>query len=163
MMTDLLEFGTAASSPMTQRVMQSRFVSVDDAEADSAKIYHGSFSKRKAAAALVALAVLFMIGSSTPKAVTGGGLMLLSAAGFAFVVYELRRKQRVFILDDSFAIERRFSSEVEQIKWTDVAKLYCLDRTTRTRFYVWFIPVGHSDRHQGDNDRPCRWTAGSHH
>jgi len=80
----------------------------------------------------------------------GAGLLLISATGIAYIVYELRRKQRVFILEDSFAIERRFSSEVEAVKWTDVAKVYCLDRTTRTRFYVLlFIPVGSSDRHQG--------------
>jgi hypothetical protein len=60
-----------------------------------------------------------------------GGTVVLSlcAVSLAYVVYEYRRKQRVFILDDSFAVERRFSFDVELIRWTDVAKLYCLDRS----------------------------------
>ena len=158
-MTDLLELPTAASSPLTQRVMQPRFVSVDEALRDSVKVYHGFYSKRKFAGDLVVLVLLFMAGYSllinrTPKGtdfnVTGAGLMLVSAAGIAYVVYELRRKKRIFILEDALAIERRFSSEVELIQWTDVAKLYCVDRTTRTQFYVlYFIPVGHSDYHRG--------------
>ena len=158
-MTDLLELGTAASSPFAQRVVQSRFVSVEEAERDSVKVYHASRSKRKSAGDLAILFVMFMVGYSllinrTPKGMDfnsfGAGLILTSAAGIAFVVYEHRRKKRVFILEDSLAIERRFSSEVELIKWTDVTKLYCVDRTTRTQFYVlFFIPMGHSDHHQG--------------
>jgi len=151
-MTELLELGTAASSPLTHRVIQSRFASVDDAVGDSIKIYHGGCSKRMAGGALLALVVLFFAGYNLlhVHSMRGAGLMLIGATGIAYVVYELRRNKRVFILDDSFAMERRFRSEVELIKWTDVTKLYCLDRTTTTRFYVLgFIPVGSSNYHQG--------------
>jgi len=158
-MTELLELGTVASSPLTQRVMQPRFVSVDDALRDSVQVFHGRCSKRLAAGALLALILMFMTGFSllsvhgiaraTDFKLTGAGLMLVSVTGIAYVVYELMRNQRVFILEDSFGIERRFSSEVELVNWTDVTKLYCLDRTTRTQFYVLFIPVGGSNYHQG--------------
>ena len=158
-MTDLLELPTAASSPSTQRVIQPRFVSVEEAERDSVKVYHGYRSKRKSAGDLVVLVFVFLMGYSlliarglkaTDDNVVGAVLMLIAAAGIAYVVYELSRKKRIFILEDALAIERRFSSEVELIQWTDVAKLYCVDRTTRTQFYVlYFIPVGHSDYHRG--------------
>jgi hypothetical protein len=80
----------------------------------------------------------------------GGAIVLASCAlVLAYVVYEYRRKQRVFILEDSFAVERRFSFEVELLPWTDVAKLYCLDRTTVTKHYIYFVPVTTSKVHHG--------------
>jgi hypothetical protein len=79
----------------------------------------------------------------------GTVLLAICTAGLAYFVYEFRRKQRVFILEDSFAIERRFSSEVELIRWTDVAKLYCLDRTTERKLYIYFVPVASSKVHHG--------------
>jgi hypothetical protein len=52
-------------------------------------------------------------------------------------------------LDEEFGVERRLSQEVQLFKWADVAKVYCLDRTTTTRIYVSIIPVGTSRRHEG--------------
>jgi hypothetical protein len=38
---------------------------------------------------------------------------------------------------------------LELARWTDVAKLYLLDRTTETKFYVYFVPVTSSTHHHG--------------
>ena len=142
LMTGLLETRNNASSPFASRVVQSPF-SLEEAERDAIQVYYGSLTKRTLVSALVALFFLFIMGYSAVNAraiamatefkVAGTVLLSICAAGLAYVIYEYRRKQRVFILEDSFAVERRFSFEVELIRWTDVAKLYCLDRTTETK------------------------------
>jgi hypothetical protein len=158
-MSGLLETGTKLSSPFASRVVQSRFVSLEEAKRDAIRVYYGSLTKRTLVSALVALFFLFIMGYSAVNAraiamatefqVGGAVVLSVCAAGLAYVVYEYRRKQRVFILEDSFAVERRFSFDVELVRWTDVAKLYCLDRTTETKFYVYFVPVTSSKHHQG--------------
>ena len=158
-MTGLLETGTDASSPFASRVMQSRFISLEEAERDAIQVYYGSLTKRTLVNALVVLFFLFIMGYSAVNAraiamatefkVAGTVLLSICVAGLAYVVYEYRRKQRVFILEDSFAVERRFSFDVELMRWTDVAKLYCLDRTTETNVHIYFVPVASSKAHQG--------------
>jgi hypothetical protein len=158
-MTGLLETGTGASSPFASRVVQSRLISLEEAERDAIQVYYGSLTKRALVSTLVGLFFLFIMGYSAVNAraiamatefkVAGAVLLSICAAGLAYVVYEYRRKQRVFILEDSFAVERRFSFEVELTRWTDVAKLYCLDRTMETKFSIYFVPVAHSKAHQG--------------
>ena len=144
-------------SPFASRVVQSQTISLEEAERDAIQVYFGSLTKQTLVAALVALFFLFIMGYSATNARAGatdfhvGGAVVLciSVAGLAYVVYEYRRKQRVFILEDSFAVERRFSFDVELIRWTDVAKLYLLDRTTETKLSFCFVPVTSSKHHEG--------------
>jgi hypothetical protein len=79
----------------------------------------------------------------------GTVVLSICAVGLAYVIYEYRRKQRVFIFEDSFAVERRFSFDVEYMRWTDVAKLYFLDRTTETNIRIYFVRVASSKAHRG--------------
>ncbi len=107
----------------------------------------------------MALSVLFTMGYNAVNArniamatefkVAGAVLLAICAAALAYFVYEYRRKQRVFVLEDSFAVERRFSFDVELIRWADVARLYCLDRTTETKAYIYFIRVASSKVQRG--------------
>ena len=89
------------------------------------------------------------IAMATEFKVAGAVLLSVCVAGAAYVVYEYRRKQRIFILQDSFAVERRFSFEVELVRWTDVAKMYCLDRTTEMKHYIYCVPVATTKIHHG--------------
>jgi hypothetical protein len=158
-MYELLETRTDASSPFASRLVQSRFVSVEEAERDAVNVYYGSLTKRALVNALVVLLFLFIMGSSAVNAraiamatqfkVGGAVLLSICTAGLAYVIYEYRRKQRVIILEDAFAVERRFAFEVELVRWTDVAKLYCLDRTTVTKYSIYFVPVSTSTVHHG--------------
>jgi hypothetical protein len=153
-MTALLEARTEASSPFTSRVVQSQFISLEEAERDAVQVYYASLTKRSFVSALMGLFFLFIMGQSAVHAadskVAGTVLLSLCAVGLAYVVYEFRRKQRVFVLEDAFAVEKRFGFEVELIHWTDVAKLYCLDRTTETKLYIYyFIPVTSTRNHRG--------------
>ena len=158
-MTGLLEKGTDLSSPFASRVVQSRFISLEEAERDAIQVYYGSLTRRMFVSALVALFVLFIMGYGAVNAraiamateFKVGGMVVLSICvlGLAYAVYEYRRKLRVFILEDSFAVERRLRFDVELIRWTDVAKLYCLDRTTETTVHIYFVPVASSKVHHG--------------
>ena len=141
-MPELLETKPNLSSPPAPRVVQPRLVSLQEAERDAVQIYYGSLTKQSLINALVALFFLFVMGYSAANAhgiamatefkIGGAVVLAICTAGLAFVVYEYRRKQRIFILEDAFAVERRFSFDVELVRWTDVAKLYSLDRTTET-------------------------------
>jgi hypothetical protein len=158
-MSGLLETGADASSPFAFRAVMPRFVSLEEAERDAIQVYYGSLTKRSLTSALIAFSFLFIMGYSAANArgiamagefKWGGAVVLAACAlGVAYVVYDYLRKQRVFVLEDSFAVERRFSSEVELVRWTDVARLYCLDRTTQTKVSVYFIPVASSKQHRG--------------
>lgn len=158
-MTGLLDTGIKASSPLASRVIQPRCISLEEAEREAIQVFYGSLTKRTLICVIVALAFLFIIGygavnapaaAIATKAKVGGAVVLsICFLGLAYVVYEYRRKQRVFILQDSFAVERRFGFEVELIRWTDVAKLYCLDRTTVTKHYIYFVPVASQKVHHG--------------
>lgn len=157
-MTGVLTKDTDASSPLASRVVQSQFISLEEAERDAIQVYYGSLTTRSLVSALVALCFVFIMGYSAVHARgfaatdfhVGGALVLLACAvGLAYVIYDYRSKQRVFILEDSFALERRFRLDVELIRWTDVARLYCLDRITETKVHVYFIPVTTSKVHQG--------------
>lgn len=157
-MTGVLTKDTDASSPLASRVVQSQIISLEEAERDAVQVYYGSLTTRSLVSALVALFVLFIMGYSAVHAHgfaatdvhVGGALVLLACAvGLAYVIYDYRSKQRVFILEDSFALERRFRLDVELIRWTDVARLYCVDRITETKVHVYFIPVTTSKVHQG--------------
>jgi hypothetical protein len=159
-MTGLLRIETDSSFPIVARVVQSQFVALEDAEREAIQIYYRSLTKQTLVRTLVTLFLLFVMGYSAVNAraiamaaefkEVGTVLLAICAAGLAYTVYEFRRKQRIFILEDSFAVEWRFSSEVELIRWTDVAKLYCLDRTTETKFYIfYFVPVASSKVHHG--------------
>ena len=158
-MTGLLELQNDLSSPFASRVVQSRFISLQEAERDAIQVYYGSLTKRTLISALVGLFFLFVMGYGAVNAhgiakatefnVAGTVLLSICAVGLAYVLYEYRRKQHVFILEDSFALERRFSLDVELIRWTDVAKLYCFDRTTETKFRIYFVPVASSKVHHG--------------
>jgi hypothetical protein len=157
-MTGLLQTGNA-SSPFATQCMQSRFISLEEAERDAIQVYYGSLTKRALVSALVVLFVLFIMGYGAVNAraiamatefqVGGAVVLSICAAGLAYVVYDYLRKQRVFILEGSFAVERRLSSEVELVRWADVAKLYCVDRTTVTKVSIYFVPVARSTAHQG--------------
>ena len=157
-MTGLLETGTDASI-LAARVVQSRFISLEEAERDAIQIYYGSLTRRTLVSVLVVIFFVSIMGYSAVNAraiameaefqVGGSVVLCVCAAALAWVLYEYRRKQRVFILEDSFAVERRFSFDVELMCWTDVAKLYCLDRTTETKLHIYFVPVASSKRHQG--------------
>jgi hypothetical protein len=81
--------------------------------------------------------------------VAGTVILCICAAVLAYTIYEYRRKHHVFVLEDSFALERRFRFDVELIRWTDVARLYRIDRTTETKVSVYFIPVATSKAHRG--------------
>jgi hypothetical protein len=137
--------------------VQSQTISLEEAQRDALQVYYGSLTKQTLIAALVALCFLFIMGYTAVSARAGatkykvGGAVVLAACagGLAYVIYEYRRKQRVFILKDSFAVERRFSFDVELIPWADVAKLYALDRMTETKVSVYFIPVAKSQSHEG--------------
>jgi hypothetical protein len=133
---------------------------LEEAARDAIQTYYGSLTTRTLFSVLVALCFLSIMGYSaaSSRAIAKaaefrvGGMVVLSlcAVALAYVIYEYRRKQRVFILQDSFAIERRFSFEVELIPWTDVARLYSLDRTTVTKLYLFhLVPVTASKFHQG--------------
>ena len=158
-MPGMLETGIDASSPFASRVVQSRFISLEEAERGAIQVYYGSLTKRTLISALVALFFLFIMGYGAVNArsiamatrfnVAGTILLSICSLGLAYVVYDYRRKQRVFILEDSFALERWFSLDVELIRWTDVAKLYSLDRMTQTNFHIYFVPVASSKVHHG--------------
>ncbi len=158
-MNGLLETQTNPSSPFASRVVQSRFISLEEAERDAIRVYHGSLTRRTLASALMALSVLFTMGYSAFNArniamvtefkLAGAVLLAICALAVAYLIYEYRRKQRVFVLEDSFGVERRFSFDVELVRWADVARLYCLDRTTQTKAYIYFIPVASSKVHRG--------------
>jgi hypothetical protein len=158
-MNELLEPGTNLSSPLASRVVQSRMVSLEEAERDAVRVYYGSLTKRTLLSALVALFFLFVMGYSAVNAraiamatefkVGGAVVLSISAVGLAYVIYDYRRKQRVFILEDSFAVERRFSFDVQLVRWVDVARLYCVDRTIKTTSYIYFVPVASSKVHHG--------------
>jgi hypothetical protein len=156
-MTGLLETEANLPSPFTRRAVHSEIISLEEAQREAIQVYFGSLTKRALFSALVAFFFLFIIGYNVVIARTAamqhkiGGAVVLAAcaAGLAYAIYEFRRKQRIFILEDSFAVERRFSLDVELIPWTDVAKLYVLDRTTETKHYVYFVPVATSTFHQG--------------
>ncbi len=153
-MTELLNTDASAS-----QTVQSRFVPLEEAEGDASRVYYGSLTTRTLVSVIVVLCFIGLMGYSAVNArgiarateLRVGGTVVLSicAIGLAYTIYEYRRKQRVFILDDCFAVERRFSFDVELIPWTDVAKLYCLDRTTVTKYYVYFLPVASSKNHRG--------------
>jgi hypothetical protein len=159
LMNELSTTGTELVSPLAPRAVQSRFVSLEEAERDAIRVYYGSLTKRTLVSALVAFFFLFIMGYSAVNAraiameaefkVGGAVVLSVCAMGVAYLIYEYRRKQRIFILEDSFAVERRFSFDVELICWNDVAKLYCLDRTTETTSYIYLIPVATSKAHQG--------------
>jgi hypothetical protein len=155
-MPGLLETGASLSSPFASRAVQPRDVSLEDAERDAIRVYYGRLTTQSLVIALMALFFLFIIGYTAASIHPGkaadfrvGGWVVLfgCAAALAYLVYDYRRKQRVFILEDSFAVERRFSSDVELIRWTDVAKVYLLDQTTETKVSVYFIPVSVGKQH----------------
>lgn len=157
-MTGLLETGINASSPLASRDIHSQFVSLEEAESDATQVFYGSLTKRTLASVLVALFFLFIMGYAavnaraaiaTESRVAGAALLFISVIGAFYIVYEYRRKQRVFVLPDSFAVERRFGFEVELIRWTDVARLYCLDRTMETHYSIYFVPVASQKVHHG--------------
>jgi hypothetical protein len=137
--------------------VQPRFVSLEEAQRDAVQVYYASLTRRSLVSALVAFLFLSIMGFNAvnsrtmePEFKVGGAVVLaVCALGVAYVVYEYRRKQRIFILKDSFAVERRFSFDVELVRWTDVARLYCLDRTTETKFYIYFVRVNTTKHHQG--------------
>lgn len=124
-MPELLQPRTDLPSPFASRVVQSRFVSLEEAERNAVGAYYGSMTRRTLGAALVALFFLFWMGYAAVNArniamdmqfrVGGGVVLAVCAAGLAYLGYEYHRKQRIFLLADSFAIERRFSGEVELI------------------------------------------------
>src|SRR5262245_31999766 len=154
-MTELLETGINASSPFASRATQPRFISLEEAERDAIQVFYGSLTKQTLVTALVTLIFLFIMGYQARNAPTTGSqvagtvLLFLCVGGLSYVVYDYRRKQRIFILQDSFAVERRFSFEVELIRWADAAKLYCLDRTTEMKHYIYFVPVSTTKVHHG--------------
>jgi hypothetical protein len=152
-----LETGIQLSSPLASRTIQPELVSLAEAQRDAVAVFYGSLTRKSLTSALVAFALLAIIGytaaSARPGAITTesrvAGAVILAAcvAGVAYVLYDFRRKQRIFILEDSFAIERWFGFEVELIRWTDVARLYCLDRTTEIKHSIYFIPVATTKVH----------------
>src|SRR5688572_11764389 len=158
-MSGLLDTQTGLSSPFASRDVQSQFASLEEARHDAIKVYYGSLTRRTLVCVLVALLFLAIMGYNAVGArgiamageikTAGTVIMCICAAALAYVVYEYRRKQHVFILKDSFAIERRFRFDIELIRWTDVARLYCVDRTTETKVSVYFIPVATSKAHRG--------------
>jgi hypothetical protein len=158
-MAELLETRTTAASPFASREVQSRFTSLEEARHDAIKVYYGSLTGRTLICVLVALFFLSIMGSSAVNArgiamageirTAGTVILCICAAALAYVVYEYRRKQHVFIFEDSFALERRFRFDVELISWTDVARLYRIDRTTETKVSVYFVPVATSKVHRG--------------
>jgi hypothetical protein len=158
-MPGLLETGANLSSPFASRAVQSRNVSLEDAERDAIQVYYGRLRTQTLVNALMALCFLSILGvavacirpvGNAPDVRLGGWVVLYCcAAALAYLVYEYRRKERVFLLEDSFAVERRFSSDVELIRWTDVAKLYSLDQTTETKVSIYFVPVSIGKVHHG--------------
>jgi hypothetical protein len=154
----LLEREAGAASPFAKREVQSRFTSLEEAGQDAVKVYYGSLTKRTLVSvcgavfflSIMGYNALFAGGIAMAGEVRAGGIAVLCicAAALAYVVYEYRRKQHVFVLEDSFAVERRFRFDVELVRWADVAKLYCLDRTTETKVSVYFIPVAKSRMHR---------------
>lgn len=156
-MIGVAETETSLSSPFASRAVQSQTISLEEAQRDAIQIYYGSLTNQIFISAFVAAFFLFIMGyavlstragAANHKVMAAVGLSVC-AAGFALVIFEYRRKQRVFILRDSFALERRFSFDVELIPWRDVAKLYALDRTTETKVSVYFIPVATNKFHEG--------------
>jgi hypothetical protein len=132
---------------------------LDDAQQAAEIVYYGRTSRRKLIAVVVALFWLLMVASAVPGLagpqertrfrLARAVLMTIGVAGITAVGYEWRRKSRLFVFDDGFALQRLFTREVEVIAWTDVAKVYCLDKTRTTQCYVAFIPVASSTNHQG--------------
>jgi hypothetical protein len=158
-MAGLLEIRTDLSPPFASRVVESRSISLDEADQDAIQVYYGSLTKRTLVSLLVVFFFLFIMGYTAAGAravanptefrVAGTILLSICVVGLAYAVYEYLRKLRVFILEDAFAVERRLRLDVELIRWTDVAKLYCLDRTTVTRVHILFVPVTTSKIHHG--------------
>jgi hypothetical protein len=158
-MAGLVETETGPSSPFASREVQSQFTSLEEARHDAVHVYYGSLTRRTLVTVVVALLFLFIMGYNALGArgiamageikTAGTVILCICAAILAYVVYEYRRKQHVFILKDSFAVERRFRFDVELIRWADVARLYRIDRTTETKVSVYFIPVATSKHHRG--------------
>jgi Family of unknown function (DUF6585) len=158
-MAGLLKTRTDASSPFASRAVQSRFISLEEAEQDAIQVYAGSLTRQTLACVLVALLFLSIMGYSALNngavavaeefQAAGTAVLCICIAVLAYVVYEYRRKRRVFVLEDSFAVERRYRFDVELVRWTDVARLYLLDRTTETKVSVYFIPVTTTKVHRG--------------
>ena len=139
------------------RAVQSQFTSLEEAEHDAIQVYHGSLTRRTLVSVLIVLFFISIMGTAPltyagpqRRVVQAAGVAILCicAAVLAFVDYEYRRKQHVFILEDAFAVERRFRFDVELVRLTDVAKLYCIDRTTETKVYVYFVPWSASKLHR---------------
>jgi hypothetical protein len=157
-MTGLRDTATGPSSPFAAREVRSEFTSLEEARQEAVKVFHGSLTRRTLVTVVVALLFLAIMGYNAVGAhgiamageikTAGAVILCLCAAALAYVVYEYRRKQHIFILKDSFAIERRFRFDVELIRWTDVARLYCVDRITETKVSVYFIPVATSRAHR---------------
>jgi hypothetical protein len=153
----LSEREAALESPLAKRAVRSQFVSLDEVERDAVRVYYSSLTKRALISCLVVLIFPAIMGYGAVQAggiamapqfnVGGAAVLSVCALVLAYLIYDYRRKQRIFILEDAFAVERRFRLEVELVRWTDVAKLYCLDRTTRMTSYVYFVPVATTKVH----------------
>ena len=158
-MAGMLERETGAASLFDGREVQSRFTSLEEARSEAVHVYYGSLTRRSLASAIVGLFFLAMMGYNALDArgvammgeikTAGAVILCVCAAGLAYFVYEYRRKQHVFVLADSFAVERRFRFDVELVRWTDVARLYLLDRTTATKVSICFVPVTVAKHHRG--------------
>lgn len=156
-MSGLIDAETSLSSPLASRPVQSETVSLEEAQREALHVYCGSMKTQTLVCTLVAIFFLFIIGynaaiarnASTQVKLGGAAVLVGCAAALAYVIYEYKRKQRVFILKDSFGVEQRFSFDVELIPWTEIAKLYVLDRTKEIRHSIYFIPVATSKTHQG--------------
>lgn len=156
-MTAPLETDIESSSPLASRAIQSELVSLEEAQHDAVHVFYSSLTRKSLTSALVAFALLAIIGytaaSARPGAITtqsrvaGAVILAICAAGVAYFVYDFRRKQRIFVLEDAFAIERSSRFEVELIRWSDVARLYCLDRTTEIKHSIYFILVATTKVH----------------
>jgi hypothetical protein len=150
-MTGLVATETGAS-PFATRVVQPKLVSLEEAQRGAIKVYYSGLTKQTIIGALVGLLFLFIVGSNalgTEHKVAGAAVLAICLAGLVYLVYEYRRKPRTFILEDGFAVEQRFGFDVEVVRWSDIAKLYCLDRTTETTVRIYFLPVATSRTHRG--------------
>src|SRR5690349_15172339 len=107
-MTGLSETETNLPSPFASRAVQSQTVSLEEAERDAVQVYYGSLTKQALVSVLVTIFFLFIMGytavsdrkAETKYKLGGAAVLTVCAAGLAFAIYEYRRKQRVFILND---------------------------------------------------------------